>query len=156
MTRNLMLVVSLDNPETLSAILELLEPFQGEISVSVRDNNGSPMMMTHVRHIGHVGHIEALDRTLLQELKMGTIVICDSGLNRTRLQIQEEAEIFAGNLKELGRSMKIDVCESVVNQKNQEKDDLTSKKQLQRWGSRQTNHYKSKVPRKFTPRTRKR
>ena len=147
MIRNLTLVISLDNPETLKAILELLKPFQEEVSVSVRDNSNSPMMMAHI------GHVEELDRSLLEELKRGAIMICGSSLNRTRLQIQEAGEIFAGNLKELGRSMKIDAIEII---KDQEKHDLTDKKQLQRWGSRQNNNYKSKVPRKFIPRARKR
>lgn len=150
MIRNLTLVVSLNNPETLSAILELLEPFQGEISVSVRDNGDSPMMMAHVGHIS-LGH--SLEMALAREQERGIILVCGSNLPPSR---GEMAEMFTDKLKEMNRSLEISKERITTEEKDKQQEIIFNKKPQRHWGHKQVNNYKSKVPRKFIVRTRKR
>jgi hypothetical protein len=153
MIRNLTLVVSLDNPETLSAILKLLEPFQEEISVSVRDNDNGPMMAAHIGHIGHISHTEVLEMALSRESERGIILVCGGNYPPRR---DEMAEIFTDKLKELNQSLNISKERIVIEEKNKQQEIFFNKQPQKHWRPKQVNNYKSKVTKKFIPRTKKR
>lgn len=150
MIKNLTLIISLDNPETLSSILQLLEPFQEEISISVRDRCASPMMMAHIGHI-NIGH--SLEMALSREQDRGIILVCGSNLPPKR---GDMAEMFTDKLKEMNRSLNVIQEQIVVEEKKQQQEIFFNKQQQRHLGHKQINNYKSKVPRKFIPRTRKR
>lgn len=149
MIRNLTLVVSLDNPETLSAILKLLKPFQEEISVSVRDNGDSPIIMAHM---GHFSHTEVLEMALSREQERGIILVCGGNLHPRH---GEMAEMFTDKLKEMNRSLNISKERIITEEKDQQQEIFFNKQPQKHWGHKQTNNYKSKVPRKFIPRIKK-
>ncbi|MFZ2310302.1 MAG: hypothetical protein WAW11_02050 [Patescibacteria group bacterium] len=148
--KNLTLVISLDNPETLEAILQLIEPFREEISVSIRDSGASPIMMAHVEHLG-IGH--SLEMALAREQDRGIILVCGGNLPPRR---GEMAEMFTDKLKEINRSIDISKERLITEEKDRQQEVSFNKQPQKHWGSKQTNNYKSKVPRKFINRTRKR
>lgn len=149
MLRNLTLIISLDNPETLNAILKLLEPFQEEISVSVRDRE-SPMMMAHVEHLS-IGH--SLEMALAREHERGIILVCGSDFPPRR---GEMAEMFTDKLKEMNRSLDISKERIITEEADKQQEIFFNKQPQKHWRTKQTNNYKSKVTRKFIPRARKR
>jgi hypothetical protein len=152
MIRNITLVVSLNNPETLNAILKLLEPFQEEISISVRDNDEHLAIMAHIGHIG-LSPTEELKISLSREPERGIILVRGGDLPPRR---GEMAEMFTDKLKEMNRSLIITKERIVAEEKDKQQEAFFNNNPRQHRRHKQVINYKSKVPKKFIPRTKKR
>ena len=140
MIKNLTIVINLDNPAILDSILKLLEPFQEEISISVRDDNArNPIIMAHIGHITHPGQLEM---ALLRESERGIIMVCADNFHPPKRG--DLAEMFTDKLKEMSKSIEIMARKISTEKEEQKNDTIINQQQLKHWGAKQTSNYQSK------------
>lgn len=85
MPKKFVLVVSMDNQEILDSIINLLEPFRQEVSISVKDSsNHEPMLMAHME-------IPSLLRRAVSQISDRDIILIGHDFNKPILDTQKRS-----------------------------------------------------------------